>query len=396
VRPPRAPRLLYLTNSDWIGGMERSVVNLSRELTDRGWAVRSVFLETPRTPALLEWARAQGFEAESSPALLSYFERHTYRRMFALRRLVARSGADVVHVHVGSNFLPLKDVLAIRLSGRRTCVASIHSAEPWTGDNRNARRKTRAAAALCHLLIVHSNATRQVLLDAGVPARKIRLITLGVRAPDVRPARDAARARLGIPASAFVVTTNARLEPHKGIADLIAATAQLPDPEGSIVLQIAGEGPQRQDLERLAAMLLPGRARFLGHVADHADLYAATDVFAMPTRNAKESFGLVFIEAAFHGVPSVGTRVGGIPDAIVDRQTGLLVPPNAPAELAVALARLRADDALRSRLGLAAQARAHELFTVGRMADRYEEAYGERVLNRISTTGQDSANARIR
>jgi phosphatidylinositol alpha-1,6-mannosyltransferase len=214
--------------------------------------------------------------------------------------------------------------------------------------------------------------------------------------PDVRPARDAARARLGIPGSAFVVTTNARLEPHKGIADLIAAVAQLPDPDGSLILQIAGEGPQRQDLERLAAMLLPGRTRFLGHVADHADLYAATDVFAMPTRNAKESFGLVFIEAAFHAVPSVGTRVGGVPDAIVDGETGLLVAPNAPAELAAAVDRLRSDGALRSHLGLAAQARAQELFTVDRMAARYAEAYGERVLNRISTTGQDRANARIR
>jgi glycosyltransferase involved in cell wall biosynthesis len=376
--------------------MERSVINLSRELTDRGWAVRSVFLETPRTAALLEWARALGFAAESSPALLSYFEPHTYRKLLALRRLVAQSRADVVHLHVGSNFLPLKDVLAIRLSGRRRCVASIHSAEPWSQDNRSARRKTRAAAALCHLLIVHSNATREVLLEAGVPARKIRLIPLGVRMPDVRPARDAARARLGIPPTAFVVTTNARLEPHKGIADLIAAVAQLADPGASIVLQVAGEGPQRQDLERLAAMLLPGRARFLGHLADHADLYAATDVFAMPTRNAKESFGLVFIEAAFHGIPSIGTRVGGIPDAIVDGETGLLVAPNAPAELAAALDRLRADGALRSRLGLAAQARAQDLFTVGRMADRYEAAYRGRVLNRISTKGQDSANARRR
>jgi glycosyltransferase involved in cell wall biosynthesis len=369
------PRLVYLTNSDWIGGMERIVVNASAELTARGWTVRSLFVETPRSAALLEWAQLQGFAAESSRALLSYFEHHSYRKMLALRRVVARTRADIVHLHVGSNFLPLKDVLAMRLSGTRTCFASIHSAETWHSGNLNARRKTRLAAALCDGFIAHSTAVKSVLLSAGVPPAKVHLAPLGLRPPEAEPSRDLARDRLGIQRSAFVISTNSRLVKHKGTADLIQAVAQLPDPGREVVLLIAGEGPERNALDALGRSLLPGRCRLLGHVSDHTDLYAASDVFAMPTHDARESFGLVFIEAAFHAVPSVGTTVGGIPEAIANGQTGLLVEPRAPHDLAAALQRLRDEVGLRERLGSAARARAHATFTVKQMADRYEQIY---------------------
>ncbi len=354
--------------------MERCAINLSTEFTLRGWDVRSVFLETPRSGALLEWARRQGFVAETSPALLSYYDKHTYSQMLALRQLIARSRADVVHLHGGSNFLSLKDVLAARCSGRRACVASIHSAESWHTGNQAERRKTRIAAALCDALIVHSHAARQVLLDAGVPARKVHLAPLGLHRPRPTP-RGEARARVGLAPNAFVVSTNARLVPHKGIADLIEALARVNDPDASVRLLIAGDGPERSALEALADRRLPGKTLFLGHVSDHADLYAASDLFALPTRDAHESFGLVFIEAALHGVPSVGTRVGGIPEAILDGQTGLLVAPGAPDQLAIAIEGLRADPELRHRLGAAAQARANDTFTISQMTDRYQEVY---------------------
>jgi glycosyltransferase involved in cell wall biosynthesis len=368
--------------------MERCAINLSIEFSARGWDVRSVFLETPRSPKLLEWARAQGFAAESSPSLLSYYDKHTFPQTLALRRLIASTKADIVHLHAGSNFLSLKDVLAARLSGRRSCVASIHSAESWHDGNLGERRKTRVAAALCDALIVHSKATRQVLLDAGVPARKVHLAPLGVHSPPPTPRADA-RARLGVAPEAFVVSTNARLVPHKGIADHIEAVARVTDPERTLHLIVAGDGPERASLEALADRRLRGKARFLGHVSDHADLYAASDLFALPAHDAHESFGLVFIEAALHGVPSIGTRVGGIPEAILDGETGLLVSPHAPDQLATAIERLRSDPALRARLGEAALARARAAFTIAQMTDRYQEVY--ETIARRSLVGRAAA-----
>lgn len=372
---PSRPRLMYLTNSDWIGGMERGAIILSREFTARGWDARCIFLETQRSAALVEWARVQGVEAETSRFLLSYFDPHSYANMLGLRRFLAAGRPDIVHLHGGSTFLSLKDVLAVRLVRGAACVASIHSAEPWHDGNQAQRRKTRIAAALCDALIVHSRAARQVLIDAGVPARKVYLAPLGLDPPRATGNTADARARLGIAASAFVVSANARLVPHKGIADLIEAAARMSPSDRALHLQIAGDGPQRGALEQLADRLLPGGTRFLGHLADHADLYASSDVFAMPTHDARESFGLVFIEAALHGVPSIGTRVGGIPEAIVEGETGLLVAPRSPDQLRAALERLRSDRVLRDRLGDAARARAEETFTVARMVARYDEVY---------------------
>lgn len=98
-------------------------------------------------------------------------------------------------------------------------------------------------------------------------------------------------------------------------------------------------------------------------------MYAAADVFALPSHG--ESLGLAFLEAAWHGVPSVGTRVGGIPEAVLEEQTGLLAPVRDPLAFAHALTRLRNDAGLRRTLGAAAQARVRTEFSETAMLQRY-------------------------
>ena len=113
------------------------------------------------------------------------------------------------------------------------------------------------------------------------------------------------------------------------------------------------------------------RAQFLGRVADTTDAYAAADLFVMPSR--EEGFGLVYIEAAFHGVPSIGCRVGGVPVAIHEGKTGLLIEPGDTGALSAAIQQLRCDEGLRLRMGSAARERALAEFTEATMAQRYEQ-----------------------
>jgi len=150
---------------------------------------------------------------------------------------------------------------------------------------------------------------------------------------------------------------------------------------------VGGSGPERNVLEGRAAELLGARAIFLGQVPDKLDLYAACDVFALPSH--MEGFGLVYVEAAFHGVPSIGARVGGVPDAVIDGETGLLVPVGDPDALANAIGRLRDDPALRARLGEAARARAYAEFTMDRLADRYERIFRQ---GAVARSMKDSAS----
>jgi len=133
-----------------------------------------------------------------------------------------------------------------------------------------------------------------------------------------------------------------------------------------VQLAIACAGRDRTRLERRAAP----RVRFLGRVpdADLPALYACADVFAMCCRERwagleAEGFGIVFLEAAACGVPSVAGRSGGAHEAVVDGETGFVVPPRDTAAVRAAIERVCADTALRARLGAAARDRACNAFS---------------------------------
>lgn len=367
------PRILLLTTADNIGGMERVVCGLARQFTRRGWPTQTVFPEGGNKDALLAWCAAQGVDAQTSPAVLNAAAEHRRSDMAALRTFVRKTQPDVVNVHYGDNFISLKDVLAIRLAGGCRCIVTVHHPTVWDSGNARKQRMTALAARLAHGVVAVSRATRDVLLAAGVPASKMQIVFNGLQPPAASLSREDARARLHLPPSAFVVGTLARLVSHKGIGELIDAAARVADPKAELLLVVAGEGPERMALESQAAARLKDRVVFLGRVADVDEFYAACDVFCLPSH--MEGFGLVYVEAAFHGVPSIGTNVGGIPDAIADGQTGLLVAPGDLDALAQAIQTLRDDPELRRRMGDAARARAEAEFTEVIMAVRYEEIF---------------------
>lgn len=369
----RAERnLLLLTTAANIGGMERMVCGLAREFDQRGWAVRTIFPQEAGSPALLKWCADQGVPAEAHPAVLGADAPHTRQDMARLRALVRQAHPDLVNVHYGDNFISLKDILAIRMAGPHRCVATVYHPTPWGRGNAKKKLMTRFAATLCHSVTTISQASQKILIEAGIPQRKIELIPCGLREPEQRPSREAARAAFGYAPNDFVVGTLARLVPHKGIGDLIRAVGQLPE-RSRVVAAVAGDGPQKLELESLAGKVSDARVRFLGRVPDVDQFYAACDLFALPSY--LEGFGLVYVEAAFHGVPSIGTDVGGVPDAIESERTGLLIQPGDVQALAAAIQRLYREPELRARLGDEARARACSVFTEAAMGRRYEQLF---------------------
>lgn len=368
----RPTRLLLLSTAGTIGGTERVVLSLARQFSARGADVRAIFPQSANAGPLIAWARDEGVDAETDPRLLPMATVRGARDIVRLRALVRSWKPDVVNLHYGGNHISIKDVIAVRLAGRARCVASVHHPTPWREAGMNKRRMTRMATKLCAAVVVQSRAMRDVLLEAGVDRAKIRLVPLGVRPPAVTAERGAARERLGLPSGAFIVGALGRLVPEKGVQDLVTAFGSVPV-SGSEMLVIAGEGPERGALEVDAAPL-GSRVRFLGAVPSTDDFYAAIDVFALPSYN--EGFGIVFVEAAFHGVPSIAANVGGVPDAIADGITGLLVPVGDHDAIAAAIVRLRDDAPFRRSLGEAARTRARREFAEELMADRYADAYG--------------------
>ncbi len=214
-------------------------------------------------------------------------------------------------------------------------------------------RLDRAAIgfSLRHASRVH--AISRTLADAAsaLGARHIAVIPNGVDEAVFRPLdRATLRQKHGVSPEQKVVVVVSRLIPRKGIAYAVRAVAQATKTHPGLRLIIIGEGPQRQELEKLIKSLdLDGRVRMTGWVPHDqlpeylsmADLFISTPDF--------EGLGIVFIEALASGVPTIGSNVGGILDVIEDGRNGLLVAPGDLPALASAMTRLLADEELRRR-----------------------------------------------
>ena len=367
----------FFATSTGVGGMERLMAGLARQMTRRGVEAGVWLASTERAQTAADWLNAQGVRAQCDTGVMNAHQANGGRAIPAFRGLIRRTGADIVNLHSGVAHISLKEVVAVRLAGR-PCVATVHAMTPWSECGNGAREATRRAAPLCRAIIAHTNAVRANLLDAGVAASKIHVVPCGLPLPASRITRDEARRQLNLPPDAFVIVTAARLVEGKGIDDLIQAVAQMNAPRAPdasarpVCLLIAGDGPQRPAFESMAQCLPDLDARFVGYCEDLSCVYASGDVFALPSH--AEGFGLVFIEAAMRGLPGVGTRVGGIPEAVLEGETGLLAPVRDIAGLADALSRLRDDTALRRKLASAAQSRARSQFSEDVMAERYLQA----------------------
>lgn len=220
----------------------------------------------------------------------------------------------------------------------------------------------RLTCATAHTVVAISpSLARAAVRCRVVPGDKVVVLgrgsSNGVDASAYRPATAAerawARAAAGIPAGAVVIGYVGRLAPDKGIACLGAAFTALRRHLPSVRLALIGEAEGCPDAERLARRSGVHR---IGPVDDPVLRYAALDLLCLPTR--REGFGNVILEAAACGIPAVSTRVTGTVDAVVDGETGVLVPVDDPASLRDALYQLCEDPDLRADLGAKARHRA--------------------------------------
>jgi glycosyltransferase involved in cell wall biosynthesis len=277
-----------------------------------------------------------------------------------------KAHGHILNNHSPGNHIPLQEALAGKLAGY-SVFTTVHHAMPYT--NLKSRVLTRAASVFTKRVIAHSQSMRGVLLSAGVHPDRVQVIPIGIPEPTSYPNQSNARAQLGLPPTGFIVGTVARLNKEKGIDTLIEAIANINSQGQDITLVVAGDGFDRVELEAQGKRTLNDHARFLGRVENKEAVFAASDIFCLPSRS--EGFGLVYLEAGLHNVPSIGADVGGVAEAIDDHETGLLVEPDNPQQLAEAIKKLRDDPSSRQRLGENAREKAIRDHSVGAMIDAY-------------------------
>ncbi|MDW8248418.1 MAG: glycosyltransferase family 4 protein [Myxococcales bacterium] len=212
-----------------------------------------------------------------------------------------------------------------------------------------------------------SRFTRELALNLKVLPHRVHVLPNGTDPEKFSPGEPSSRLREYLNAEGRpVVLTVARLVERKGIDVTLRSIRILRTTHTDLLYIVAGDGPDRGRLEGLVARLgLEKNVRFLGTVSEETllDLYRLANVFVMMSRSEGfdvEGFGVALLEANACGKAVIGAREGGIPDAIEDEVTGLLVPPRDEHALAAALGRLLNDPKLRERLGHAGRAKVVE------------------------------------
>lgn len=367
LEPLEGPPLVvaHVLGSLHLGGAERIALSLAHHQARQGHKVIVVSLEEPPEGPL-------GAEVEPGVELVRIAKRGRGVDLGLVARLSAlflARGVEVVHSH---NPLPeIYAVPAARLSGLRV----LHTKH---GPQREPARRMllrRLGASLAHAFVAVSRDSLDVAHALGeVAAGKGVVIWNGAdlaHLAGARAGRAAARAALELPDSAFVVGTLSRLVPEKRVDAVLRAVASLDD---DVYVVVTGDGPEAARLEALARALgIEARARFPGRTDDVASALAALDVLALAS--SVEGLPLSLVEAMAAELAVVATRVGGVPEIVLDGETGLIVPPGDDAALAEALRELAHDRARAAQLGARGRARAEACFGLERMARDYLALY---------------------
>jgi glycosyltransferase involved in cell wall biosynthesis len=358
-----------------IGGLERVVVDLVNHSSE---CIRPIVICLEKSGPMAQELRRPDvpvLELDRKPGLRPWLA-------LRIRGPLRRHGVRIAHTHnSAAGFYG-------GLAGRLASLPVVHTKHGLnlTGGPSEGRLNG-LLYRLSDQVVAVSESARELARAEGARDSSLMVVDNGIdldRFEKASGGRAEARAALGIPANCYAVGTVARLVREKCQEVLISAFARLTAPSGGgeSVLVLVGGGPLERPLrEQAAALGVADRVLFTGPRTDVACLLAAFDVFALPS--VSEGLPVALLEAMAAGIVPVVTRVGAMPEVVVNAQSGLVIPPRDVDALAQALASLRNDAYARNEMGRAAAERVRQRYGARRMALDYEAIYA-RLLQRAS------------
>jgi phosphatidylinositol alpha-1,6-mannosyltransferase len=326
----------------------------------------------PRRPGCREFDREQPFRTYRVPAwpgldLIVYW----FYALYLTLRLKIRVVYCATSHPCGLVCMMLRPLVDFRYTITIHAHEVVYSGHGWRPSLKRLLRplQVRVIGSADRVFAV-SGFTQDALVESGVARAKTAILLNGVDPEELETAPKDARivGELGLLAKPFVLTV-ARLDIHKGHDTVIEAFSQVLRVVPEAVYVIVGDGPMRPRLEELSRTQgVREHVVFAGHISRPKTLalFEACSLFAMVSRienGSAEGFGIVFLEAGVFSKPVIGGRSGGIPDAVADGETGLLVDPRSPGEVAAAICRILTDPLLASSLGAAGRERVKSRFT---------------------------------
>ena len=369
-------KVLQVIGGGEIGGAERHLLTLMR-LMDR----------ERFTPELLCLCKGPfaGLCREEGITTHEVVMRHKLdlATVAPIRRLIREQNIDIVHTHgVRAN-------LVARMAGRAENVpvaTTFHSVLRYdyssSAEALVARALTRLTNNRTDTFIAISGAIKEDLVSMGVSPQRIQVIYNGLDVSLLTPgdSPDIVRENLGITPGQRVVAMVGRLHVVKGHIFLLQAAQRIITQHDNVVFLLVGEGPERRTIERTIRELgLEDKVVMTGFYPNMSELYPIMDMLCLPS--LMEGMGLVLLEAMYFGVPVVATQVGGIPEVIIDGESGLLVDPGNSEALTMAITWLLDSPDLQRQLIEGGRRRAGE-FTVENMVRHTEQVYTDLIGSR--------------
>jgi phosphatidylinositol alpha-1,6-mannosyltransferase len=302
--------------------------------------------------------------------------RDLYVAYYLGKFLFTRGVKPIVYAtHWKVGFVP---AVVAPLIGMKVIIGA-HGMEVLKERKPSRQRLIRLAFSRAHRGLAVSEYTRQALIRLGVPKDKVAVIPNGVDVELFRPReRSTSLVQRYDLQGKKVILTLARLVARKGQDQVIRALPEVIEKVPSAVYLLVGQGPDESRLRDLVDSLgLSEQVIFAGYVPDEqlVDHYSLADLYIMASREIAaggdvEGFGITFLEAGACGLPVIGGRSGGVPDAVLEGQTGLLVDPEDSGEIAGALIRILSDEDLARKMGERGRRRAVQAFQWRHMAER--------------------------
>lgn len=368
--PPDRPVVLQLRSSAGLYGADRMVLALDAAL--RRFGVDGAVLAIHNYLLQAQPLHAAAVAAGQDAVLLPCRGRIDMRTVAALQAELQVRGADVLHVH------DYKSAFYGWLASRRRPVRLVATLHGWVDTTRALRLYNSLELALLRrfdALVAVSDVQRRRLVAAGVDAARVHCIDNGIdlHGGDAEAATDPAalRAELGLPASGTVFGAIGRLSPEKNIGQLLHAFVAVAGADPQARLLVVGDGPDRHELEALAAGLaLSDRVLFTGVRSDVDRLWPLLHALVLPSLS--EGMPLVVLEAMARGVPVIASAVGDVPRLLAHGSLGRVLPVDDVAALREALLEALARPPARDD-----QAMAHvrEHHSSDAMARRYVGLY---------------------
>jgi len=365
------PRLLILTVGFTVGGAEQLILTTAPRLQRDGFEVTVACLKG--WGVLGDELEARGVRAVALGAK-GWFDLRAFGRLLSMLR---RDRVQIVRGHLFWANLTAR--LVGRIAPVPVVVTTHHDTDVWMRWYH--RLAERATAPLSDAVTTCSEAVRRHAIETlGIRPGLVHTLPNAIEIPEVACdplTRERVRRELGAGAGDILVGTLGRLvEPKKGLMVFLAAARSLLRDVPRIRFVLVGDGPQRAALEERATREGVSHCTvFAGIRRDVAEVMRALDLFVQPS--LWEGFGLTALEAMAAGTPVVATRVGGVPEVIVDGETGLLVPPGDAEALAAACARVLSDRDLAARLGRSGRERVRQHFDIERLVGQIEALYRE-------------------